>query len=123
MRLLILCLALSLPAYAGPLEETRYCGAEPKRTADGSILRRADVLREFKRLYPCPSTGRATGPCPGWNIDHTIPLACGGCDSIPNLSWLPVEIKRCAGQFCKDRWERRVYCGSGVASDRTKLSR
>lgn len=48
MRLLILCLALSLPAYAGPLEETRYCGAEPKRTADGSILRRADVLRAFR---------------------------------------------------------------------------
>lgn len=106
---LIMLLAM-WDAWGDPLKETRYCAEQPARDAGGKIARRADVLREFKRLYPCPSTGRSTGPCPGWNIDHTIPLACGGCDSIPNLSWLPVEIKRCAGQFCKDRWERRVYC-------------
>lgn len=108
MRLLILCLALSLPAYAGPLEETRYCGAEPKRTADGSILRRADVLRAFRDLYPCPATGEKRGACPDWAIDHVIPLAVGGCDSVSNLQWLPNHLKSCSGT-CKDRWERRVY--------------
>lgn len=106
--ILLLCL-LPLLSVAGPLDETRYCTVTPKRTADGSILRRADVLHAFKKHHPCPSTGQSVGACPGWNIDHVIPLAVGGCDAVGNLQWLPVEIKRCAGRFCKDRWERQVY--------------
>lgn len=96
-------------AHAGPLEETRYCTVTPHRDADGSISRRADVLRAFRDLYPCPSTDQKRGACPGWNIDHVIPLAVGGCDAVSNLQWLPTAIKRCAGQACKDRWERWVY--------------
>lgn len=97
-------------AWGGPLDETRYCGPEIRRDADGSIARRTDVLRAFRDLYPCPATGQTRGACPGWNIDHPIPLACGGCDAVSNLQWLPVEIKRCGSDKCKDRWERTVYC-------------
>lgn len=104
----LLLLGSAMPAPAGPLDEPRYCG-EPARTASGTILRRADVLRAFKQFYPCPVTGKASGACPGWNIDHVIPLAVGGCDSVGNLQWLPIELKRCAGDKCKDRWERTVY--------------
>ena len=96
-------------ANAGQLDETRYCTVTPTRDADGSISRRADVLRAFRDRYPCPSTGKTRGACPGWNIDHVIPLAVGGCDAVPNLQWLPTSIKRCAGEYCKDRWERKVY--------------
>lgn len=96
-------------ANSGPLDETRYCTVTPHRDANGSISRRADVLRAFRNMYPCPETGEKRGACPGWNIDHVIPLAVGGCDAVPNLQWLPVEIKRCAGDECKDRWERKVY--------------
>jgi hypothetical protein len=99
------------PAYpADPaMNEVRICGT-PARDETGRIKRRADVLLAFRDLYPCPSTWKTRGACPGWNIDHIIPLACSGCDSVPNLQWLPVEIKRCAGAFCKDRWERKIYC-------------
>lgn len=90
--------------------ETRYCVATPVRASDGRILRRTDVLLAYRKLYPCPSTGKTTGACPGWNIDHTIPLVCGGCDAVSNLTWLPVEIKRCGERYCKDRWEQQVYC-------------
>src|SRR5574340_297123 len=109
IRVAILML-LASSAWAGPLDDPRCCVAEIKRDADGKIARRADVLRAFRDLYPCPSTGKTRGACPGWNIDHTIPLACHGLDAVANLSWLPVQIKRCAGDFCKDRWERKVYC-------------
>lgn len=107
---LVFGLCLSLSGQAGPLDETRYCKTSPSRDADGSISRRADVLRAYRKLYACPSTGLYAGACPGWNLDHTVPLACGGCDSVANLTWMPVEIKRCAGVWCKDRWERKVYC-------------
>lgn len=96
-------------AQAGALDETRYCTVVPKRNASGDITRRADVLRAFKRIHPCPSTEQRKGSCPGHAIDHVIPLAVGGCDSVHNLQWLPNEIKSCAGRFCKDRWERTVY--------------
>lgn len=105
LALLMLCSGLALADSA--LEETRYCGA-PLRHHDGRILRRMDVLVAFRDLYPCPATGEKRGACPGWAIDHVIPLAVGGCDAVRNLQWLPVELKSCAGN-CKDRWEREIY--------------
>lgn len=97
-------------AFAGPLDETRYCGVENiRRDAAGKIIRRADVIRAFRKLYPCDVTGKTTGACPGWAINHTLPLSEGGCDSVSNLDWMPIEIKSCAGKYCRDRWERRVY--------------
>ncbi len=90
------------------LQETRYCGA-PARNADGSIKRSTAVLNAFKRIHPCPANGMTTGACPGWALNHTVPLSCGGCDSVSNLDWMPDEIKSCAQPWCRDRWERKVY--------------
>lgn len=100
--------SMPAPAATDPLQETRWCG-EPRRDAQGRILRRADVLAAFRKLYACPATGRHAGACPGWAIDHIIPLSEGGCDAVRNLQWLPREIKSCASPACKDRWEREVY--------------
>lgn len=69
------------------LTETRYCGA-PARNSDGSIKRSHKVKKEFERLYPLP-TGYNRDD---WQIDHVIPLAIGGCDSISNMQWLPIAI-------------------------------
>lgn len=113
--ILFVVLALQGAWAGGPFDETRYCTVTPHRDADGSISRRADVLRAFRGHHPCPATGQKRGACPGWNIDHVIPLACGGCDAVSNLQWLRVEIKRCAGDKCKDRWERIVYCKTKVS--------
>lgn len=117
MRSLALVVALfssvaqAHPTSAHPLvslEEQRYCGA-PKRDARGEILRRGDVLRAFRKAHPCPVTGRSSGACPGWSIDHVIPLACGGCDAVSNLQWLPNALKS-AALTGKDRFERKIYC-------------
>ena len=112
--LLALVLALFLSAIlsaaiAGPLDETRYCG-EPKRDASGDIYRSSAVRTAFLRSHPCPVTGASTGVCPGWQVDHVIPLACGGCDAVSNMQWLPVWLKTTAA-IGKDRFERRIYGG------------
>src|SRR5271169_2953472 len=48
--------------------------------AANSILDRAfgkpKVAREFQREHPCPSTGLASGRCPGYVKDHVVPLSC-----------------------------------------------
>lgn len=46
---------------------------------------------EFKRQNPCPETGRPRGRCPGWEIDHVVPLKCGGDDLPVNMQWLTVD--------------------------------
>lgn len=88
--------------------DTRY-QATINRDADGKIIRKASVIYAFKKLHPCPSTLLRTGACPGWSIDHVIPLAVGGIDAVSNMQWLPNEIKSCAGDYCKDRFERKIY--------------
>lgn len=113
----LLLLLIALPAYAalpapgqpGAPLDPRYCG-EPERYADGRIKRSAAVLRAFADVFPCPATlvPSAYG-CTGWQINHTIPLASGGCDSSINLSWMPVQIKTCAEPWCVDRWERTYH--------------
>ena len=112
--LMILLMILALPALANPLLETRYCG-EPKRDVNGNIMRRADVLAAFQKIHPCPSTGLKTGACPSWQKNHTVPLACGGCDSVSNLSWVPEAIKTCRAWYCLDRHERKIY-DNGIAN-------
>lgn len=105
-----ICLCLvSAHVLADPaLTETRCC-VTPVRNADGSIKRRSDVLRAFQKIHPCPSTGLTTGACPGWAIDHVLPLSVGAVDSVSNLQWLPVVLKSGAGKYPKDRFERKIY--------------
>ena len=106
--LAILVLIFTVAAMANPLLETRYV-TEVKRDAKGQILRRADVLAAFQRIHPCPSTGLKTGACRGWQKNHTIPLACGGADSVSNLSWVPTVIKTGWQDWSVDRFERKIY--------------
>ena len=113
MKILVLAFALfSVSALAqpetAPPQDPRFCGV-PLRTETGGISRNPTMRARFVRMHPCPATGEVTGACPGWAVDHVIPLACGGCDHPVNMQWLPVTIKSCSGTQCKDRWERRVY--------------
>jgi 5-methylcytosine-specific restriction endonuclease McrA len=45
-------------------------------------------LAAFRKLKPCPATGRKKGACPGYEIDHVVPLAAGGADAPHNMQWL-----------------------------------
>jgi hypothetical protein len=104
VKFLVLLLFSSTVYAADP----RYCGP-PTREPDGDIKRSLSVRASFVKLYPCPATSQVTGSCPGWQVDHVIPLKVGGCDAVVNMQWLPIEIKTCKLKTCKDRWELEVY--------------
>ena len=56
-----------------------------------ALTRNHAARAEFVRRNPCPSTGATQGPCPGWQVDHVIPLKCNGLDRPENMQWLTVE--------------------------------
>jgi hypothetical protein len=81
------------------------------RDDKGRIKRSMTARAEFMRMHRCPSTSGVAATCPGWAVDHVIPLAVGGADAPINMQWLPAGIKSCASreQECKDRFERKIY--------------
>ena len=51
-------------------------------------IERSEAQRDaFKRANSCPSTGKSSGPCPGYIIDHVIPLCKGGPDLPANMKY------------------------------------
>lgn len=59
-----------------------------------AMPRSTSVRTEFIKGNPCPSTGKARGRCPGWEVDHRVALVCGGEDRIENLQWITVADHR-----------------------------
>jgi hypothetical protein len=98
------------------LKDYRMCGVVVRDT-NGNIKRSSAVLTAYKKIHPCPSTGLTTGACPGWALNHSIPLACGGCDAVYNLTWTPDQIKSCAEPWCIDRYERKINAATPPVPD------
>jgi hypothetical protein len=70
------------------------------RTSSGKIKRSSHAKSEFKKTHPCPSTGKSSGACPGYVIDHVTPLKRGGPDAPSNMQW-----QTTADAKAKDKWE------------------
>lgn len=55
--------------------------------ATGKSERSRSARAEFQRGHPCPANGAARGPCPGYVVDHVIPLCTDGPDRPENMQW------------------------------------
>ncbi len=67
----------------------------------GEIKRSKAARDAFERKSPCPSTGRTSGRCPGYIVDHVKALECGGADAPSNMQWQTVTEAK-----AKDKTER-----------------
>lgn len=68
----------------------RAASSSIRRDTHGRIRRSAAAKHSFERQHPCPSTGRSSGRCPGYVVDHVRPLECGGADAPSNMQWQTV---------------------------------
>lgn len=73
--------------------------ADPPTKVERSAKARAVFVRE----NPCPATGQPRGACPGWVVDHVVPLCAGGVDAPANMQWQAREVS-----LVKDAEERRL---------------
>jgi hypothetical protein len=81
-RMLILSIALFVICLSAK--------ADIARDGEGKILRSAAVIREFRAMNPCPATGKIQKSCPGYVVDHIMPLCGYGIDKLVNLQYQPI---------------------------------
>jgi hypothetical protein len=68
--------------------------ADIARDSRGRIKRSTAAKDEFKREKPCPATGRRSGSCPGYVIDHVVALKRHGADAPSNMQWQTIQAAR-----------------------------
>jgi outer membrane biosynthesis protein TonB len=77
---------------------------EPEDGPPAGPARPSSAKENFRKAYPCPSTGRSSGSCPGYEVEHMNPPACGGADSPGNMQWVQASSARKKGApECKTR--------------------
>jgi hypothetical protein len=65
-----------------------------ERDANGRIKRNPAARRAFQGSHPCPATGKTLGACPGFVVDHIVPLKRGGTDKPENMQWQTREAAK-----------------------------
>lgn len=78
------------------------CGLITPEAIAGT-LRNAAQRAAFIRHHPCPATGRTRGACPGYVVDHIVPLCADGPNDPGNMQWQMVKEGK-----AKDRKEREM---------------
>ncbi|MBI3710324.1 MAG: HNH endonuclease [Proteobacteria bacterium] len=63
----------------------------------GHIGRAVQAKDEFRKAHPCPATGKISGPCPGFVVEHIVPLSRGGADRPANMQWQAVAVTKPRG--------------------------
>jgi hypothetical protein len=69
--------------YKAPSTKCTSCA----RTANGRIARSSAARSAFQAVHPCPATGKTSGACPGFVVDHIKPLKRGGAGAPGNMQW------------------------------------
>ena len=91
--------AKKAPATKAPAAQPAAVDAPP-----AAPVRPSSAKENFRKANPCPSTGRSSGSCPGYEVEHMNPPACGGADSPGNMQWVQASAARKKGApECKTR--------------------
>lgn len=71
--------------------------------ATDALARSRTPVRQFYKMMACPSTMKIAPPCPGYVVDHVVPLCAGGADAPSNMQWQEYQES-----LLKDKVEREM---------------
>lgn len=77
---------------SGQHGSTKASGVQ--RDSHGRIQRSERAKHDFQKSHPCPSTGKTSGGCPGYVVDHVKPLKRGGQDAPSNMQWQTTQAAK-----------------------------
>lgn len=79
-----------------------------------AMARDRGQVRAFKAHNACPSTDKFRGSCPGFVVDHIVPLCAGGFDGPKNMQWQSYADSRVKDgreiRFCACKRAARKVC-------------
>jgi len=78
----------------GHVAEGYTAHSSVQRDSHGKIKRSKAARSGFMHQQPCPATGKTSGRCPGYVVDHVKALECGGADDPNNMQWQTVEAAK-----------------------------
>lgn len=80
----------------------KKCTIPHIRYANGKSyqVRNRQEMSKFRYHFPCPSTEKRSGACPGWVVDYIQALKHCGADVSTNMAWMTVDDAK-----LKDKWE------------------
>lgn len=72
-------------------------------------------VRHFRYNHACPATGKTSGSCPGFVVDHIVPLCAGGADDPSNMQWqeLAESREKDKAEWALCRWIRKELARGG----------
>lgn len=79
------------------------------KQADASTCRSYSVVRQFKKLNPCPSYLVVNGKCTGIT-DHVCSLFSGGIDSIANMQYQSPEASKAKDRIENTPIGKLIWC-------------
>jgi hypothetical protein len=94
LRIVFAVALAAFPGVAQPRSAPRDQAHSQRKTTRAAAPRSTAARRTFQQVNPCPSTGRPTGACPGYVVDHVIALKRGGPDDPSNMQWQTVAEAR-----------------------------
>ena len=86
LALLIACVSFAAEACGTSGRRLRMHHFRPSRCYACSH-RSLAASHECKHANPCPSTGKSSGDCPGYVIEHVRALKHRGADASWNMQW------------------------------------
>lgn len=111
----LLCLIILLAGCATaptpqPVPEPGVARGKPiPESVARDIAERSKKMRaEFVRQHPCPASGVSSGACPGYVVDHIIPLSLYGADHPDNMQWQTVEAAKRKDVLERESYQRRI---------------
>jgi len=87
---------------------------------DREASRDSKVVYAFRKVNACPTTGKFTGPCAGYVVDHIIPLSSFGPDRPDNMQWQTVEAAKKKDQLEFEAYQARLKHEKAICPDISK---